>query len=72
MGVFLEFDIGGTGDQRFDMEGREGDEVSLGLVRGVRWGKSKKGVADLFNVDGAGEGGLLGVIALKLIGSTSE
>lgn len=72
MGVFFEFDVGGTGDQGFDMESREGDEVGLGLVWSVRWGESKKGVADLFDVDSAGEGGLLGIVALKLIGAPLE
>lgn len=43
------------------MEGGEGDEV--GFVVG---GYGEEGVADLFDLDGAGEGGFLGVVALEL------
>ena len=41
------------------MEGGEGDEV--GFVVG---GYGEEGVPDLFDVDCAGEGGFLGVVAL--------
>ena len=45
------------------MQGGEGDEVVF--VVGV---DVEEGVADLFHVDGAREGGLLGVVALELGG----
>lgn len=66
MGVSLEFDVGGAGYEGFDVEGREGDEVGFGDGGGIWGGKGEEGVADLFNVDGAGEGGFLGVVALEL------
>jgi hypothetical protein len=66
VGVFFEFDVGGAGDQGFDVEGREGDEVGFGLIGGIGRGESEKGVANLFDVYGAGEGGFLGVVALEL------
>ena len=43
------------------MESREGDEVGF-----VERFESKKGVTDLFDVDCAGKGRLLGIVALKL------
>ena len=43
------------------MEGREGDEV--GFVEGF---EGVDGVTDLFDVDCAGKGGFLGIVALKL------
>lgn len=72
MGVLFQFDIGRAGDQGFDVEGGQGDEVGLGLIRGVGRGESEEGVADLFDVDGAGEGRLLGVVALELMVSHQD
>ncbi len=36
------------------------------MVGSVGWSEGEEGVADLFDVDGAGEGGFLGVVTLKL------
>ena len=44
------------------MEGREGDEV--GFRGGGGGGDSEEGVANLFDVDCAAEGGFLRVVAL--------
>lgn len=46
------------------MEGGEGDEVGFVIASG----DSEEGVADLFDVDCAGEGGFLSVVALELGG----
>ena len=43
------------------MESREGDEVGF-----IEVFESKEGMTDLFDVDCAGKGRLLGIVALKL------
>ena len=52
MCAFAEFDGGGTGEETFDVEGREGEEVGF-----IEFGKVEEGVAGLGDVDGVGEGG---------------
>lgn len=66
MSVFFELDVWRAAYQGFDMEGREGDEVGFRFVGGVRGCEREEGMADLFDVDGTGEGGFLGIVALKL------
>ena len=36
------------------------------MVGCVGWGEGEEGMANLFDVDGAGERGFLGIVALKL------
>lgn len=48
------------------MEGGERDEVGLGGLGGVGEGDSEDCVPDLLDVDGAGEGCFLGVVALEV------
>ena len=43
------------------MEGGDSDKVGF-----VEFGKGEEGMADLFDVYGAGEGGFLGVVAFEL------
>jgi hypothetical protein len=50
------------------VQGWKGDEVGFRLVGGIGRCECQEGVADLFDVDGAGEGGFLGVVALELDG----
>ena len=60
-GRFVELDEGRAIDQTLDVEGWERDEVVF--VIGI---EVEDGMADLLDVDGPGEGGFLGVVALKL------
>lgn len=48
------------------MQRREGDEVCVLLARLGGVGNCQEGVADLLDVDGLGEGGLLGIVALEM------
>lgn len=56
---FGEFDEGRAGHEAFDTEGGEGDEVIFVILVYV-----EEGVAALFDVDGVGERGFGGVVAL--------
>ena len=58
--AFVQFDEGGAGDQAFDVEGWERDEVVFVVVVDVQ-----DGVADLADVDCCAEGGFLRVVALQ-------
>lgn len=65
-GGLLELHEWGAVDQRLDVQVGESDQVSLLLAAGPSQGV--KSVSDLLNLDGAGEGCLLGVVSLKLVG----
>lgn len=62
VGAIVELDEGLAVDEAFDVEGGEGDEVGF-VVRG----EGVDGVADLFDVNRAGDRGFLGVVALELV-----
>lgn len=64
-GGALELDEGGAEDEALDVQGGEGDEVGF-LLAFLGGGDGQDGVADLLDVDCAGEGGLLGVVALEV------
>ena len=66
MGVFFKFDVRGAAYQGFDVEGGKGDEIRFRLAGRVGRCEREEGMADLLDVDGAGEGGFLGVVALEL------
>ena len=61
VGAIVELDERFAVNKAFDVEGGEGDEV--GFVIGSY---GKEGVADLFDVDCAREGGFLSIITLEL------
>lgn len=63
----VELDEGFAVDETFDVDVGEGDEVGFGMGGGVVWrGEGEEGVADLFDMDCAAEGGLLAVVAFEL------
>ena len=66
VGAVVELDEGFAIYETFDVEGGEGDEV--GFVIGSY---GEEGVADLFDVDCAREGGFLSIVTLELDGDPS-
>lgn len=66
----LQFDEWRSVDKGFDVQVREGDQVPFLLRRIVlirTWGSERQqSMSDLFDLNGAGEGCLLGVVSLKL------
>lgn len=66
----LQFDKRRSVDKGFNVQVREGDQVPLLLRRIVlirtRRSEGQQGMSDLFDLDGAGEGCLLGIVSLEL------
>ena len=58
--ALLELDVWRAGDEAFDVESGEGDEVVLVELVNV-----EDGVTNLLDVDGSTERGLLGVVSLE-------
>lgn len=60
----VELDEGRPDEEAFDVQRGQRDEVRLLVARGR--GDGEDGVSDLLNVDGLGEGGLLGIVTLEM------
>lgn len=62
----LELDEGGAEEKAFNVQRRKGDEILVRWLARVRAWNGQDGVADLLNVDGLGEAGLLRVVAFEV------
>jgi hypothetical protein len=62
----LELDEGGAEEKAFDVKRRKGNQILIRWLTRVRAWDRQDGVADLLNVNGLGEAGLLRVVAFEV------